>query len=415
VDPIFKDPRRNGKWVFGILFIGYLIAIWIFAGNLPVYDERRYLMFAEHLVHGYYSPPANINLWNGPGYPLVLVPFVWLQTPLIYPKLLNAFFLTGFILFFYYTLLLYLPERSALFGACLVGVFPPILSEIHLLYTETIALFLIGGFIYCYCQTHQTKKGGPWLILSAFFLAYLALTKIFFGYVLMVYLIVSFILALWKRSRHLKLSLMIFGLAFLFCLPYLIYTYSLTGRILYWSNSGGLSLYCMSTPYEDEWGDWFDQNKFKGNPFLARNHQSFFDRISKLPAVEKDEALKGQAVNNILQHPRKFVINWMANLGRLFFNYPYSYTPQKISTYAYFLPNIFLFVIMIFSLFVSFYAYKSIPYELFSLLVFSLIAFGGSSLLSAYSRQVLPLIPIAALWIFFIWCRVVSLKIKETS
>ena len=55
-------------------------------------DEGRYVQFAENLCHGFYSPPPpDINLWNGPAYPLFLMPFVLLKLPLICITLANAF------------------------------------------------------------------------------------------------------------------------------------------------------------------------------------------------------------------------------------------------------------------------------------------------------------------------------------
>lgn len=56
-------------------------------------DESRYYQFAINLINGFYSPPApDINLWNGPGYPIILIPFAALGAPLILITLLNALF-----------------------------------------------------------------------------------------------------------------------------------------------------------------------------------------------------------------------------------------------------------------------------------------------------------------------------------
>jgi len=105
------------------------------------------------------------------------------------------------------------------------------------------------------------------------------------------------------------------------------------------------------------------------------------------------------------------MINWASNIGRLLFNYPYSYTPQKLSTFAYLIPNMFLVVLMVFSIYPTYRARSVIPGEIYLLLVFALIAFGGSSLVSAYARQFLPLIPIFGLWIFWVWSKVMRIEI----
>jgi len=121
---------------------------------------------------------------------------------------------------------------------------------------------------------------------------------------------------------------------------------------------------------------------------------------------------KKQAIRNILDHPMKIFMNWLANIGRLLFNYPYSYTSQKLSTYIYMIPNMFLVVMMAFSIYPTYRARKWIPFEIYALLAFGLLAFGGSSLLSAYVRQFLPLIPICFLWVIFVWMNVVKIEIK---
>ena len=70
----------------------YVLIILKVSTHELVGDEGRYYEFANNLLNGYYSPPApNINLWSGPGYPIFLVPFVWLKMPLLVIKLANAF------------------------------------------------------------------------------------------------------------------------------------------------------------------------------------------------------------------------------------------------------------------------------------------------------------------------------------
>ncbi|MBK7212890.1 MAG: hypothetical protein IPH88_06260 [Bacteroidales bacterium] len=78
-----------------LLFSPFLIAFVIFViinhphGNEG--DSERYLMYAKNLLHGFYSPPApNIELINGPGYPILLMPFVALGLPYLCITLLNA-------------------------------------------------------------------------------------------------------------------------------------------------------------------------------------------------------------------------------------------------------------------------------------------------------------------------------------
>ena len=158
-------------------------------------------------------------------------------------------------------------------------------------------------------------------------------------------------------------------------------------------------------------GDWFSDESVKQRPELSQ-HRVFFESISNLSPVEKDDALKKRALENISQYPLKFFSNWLANIGRLFFSYPFSYTPQKLSTYFYLLPNMFIFVLLIFSIYPAILRYRFIPFELFALALFVIIAFGGTSLLSAYDRQFRPLIPIVFFWLSFIYIRVLNISIR---
>ncbi len=63
-------------------------------------------------------------------------------------------------------------------------------------------------------------------------------------------------------------------MALIWCVPYLLMTYSLTGKPFYWGSSGGLSLYWMSTPYDTEMGDWFSKIDVKERPELF-HHRDF--------------------------------------------------------------------------------------------------------------------------------------------
>jgi hypothetical protein len=393
------------------LLFFYIIIILIAQTDEFWGDEARYVMFATNLTHGYYSPRDNINLWNGPGYPIVLMPFVLLKLPLLTAKLSNALFLFLAVFYIYHTLHLYMQKRTALFFSYLLGIYIPFLRYIHRLLTEPLAIFLVCGFIFHFCKLHQDNKKFSWVhfLIASFYVGYLALTKIFFGYVITACLLLFLFLYLWKKKDTFKKTFLIYLFALLYCMPYLFYTYSLTGKIFYWGNSGGLSLYWMSTPYKDELGDWhIIDNSYK-------NHQEFFNKLKRknLSVIEWDDELKKQAIQNIINHPLKYLKNWLANIGRLLFNYPYTNTPQSLSTYFYIIPNMFLVVLCILCIYPSYLGRRLIPFEIYALILFGLISFGGSSLLSAYNRQFQPLVPVFFLWISFILARILKVEIRK--
>ncbi len=58
--------------------------------------------------------------------------------------------------------------------------------------------------------------------------------------------------------------------------------------MFYWGNCGGILLYTMSTPFEDELGDWFNYPELFEPPQIIKNHGKFFDEIKDKSFTEKD-------------------------------------------------------------------------------------------------------------------------------
>lgn len=398
------------------LLFYYSFVVLIFYSNNLWGDENRYVMFANNLLNGFYSPSDDINLWNGPGYPIILVPFVFFKLPWLAAKMFNALFLFLAVLYFYSTLQLYSKKRYGLLFAYLLGMYPPFLRHIHQLLTEPLSVFLVCGFLYHFCRA-QKEEGLTWphILAGSFFLGYLALTKIFFGYVILAGLLLYLIFYLWKRRMTYKKTLFVYFFALVCCLPYLFYTYSLTGKVYFWGNSGGMSWYWLSTPYDNELGDWQWSQKVYDNPELYKEHYDFFKRIKNMSTLQRDEEFRKQAVQNIINHPIKYLENVLANIGRLLFNYPFTHESQKISTYFFIIPNMFLVVAIILCAYPAFLGRRLIPDGISGVILFGMIAFAGSSLLSAYNRQLWPLVPVFCLWIYFVLAHLVEVRINKNE
>jgi 4-amino-4-deoxy-L-arabinose transferase-like glycosyltransferase len=397
------------------LLLLYLSMVIMFSSPTFEGDEDAYVGMASRISQGDHSPSNHLTLWFGPGYPIVLSPFAYLKLPWLLARLLNAFFLFGAILYLYKTLSLWLRGVYALIFAFVLGLYPPFWILVHRLLTENLVFFLVCGFMFHFCKLHrESKSSWSHLLLASIFLSYLALTKVFFGYVILLGLLSFLILYLWQKGEKFKKTTYIYLLALIWCLPYLFYTYSLTGKVFYWGTSGGMSLYWMSTHYENEWGSW-KTGLVQDTPELAQQHREFFNKIAGLSAVEKDSASKKQAIDNITRHPTNYLINWMANIGRLLFSYPFSHGRDRLTTYFYLIPNMFIVVLFILGIYPAILRWKSIPYEIFALLYFSLITFGGTSLLSAYDRQFRPLVPILLLWLSFLYVRVLKVEVRPES
>jgi 4-amino-4-deoxy-L-arabinose transferase-like glycosyltransferase len=289
-----------------LLLVYILLVLVVDSPQAPQSDAGRYIWFAENLTRGYYSPDTDINLWSGPGYPLLLTTVAAAENPFSAGAALNVGLMLGAVLYFYYTARRYIGGRYAAVAAYVLGLWPPAIRMIPLVMTEPLAVFLVCGFAF---HLSGSRREGRlrWghIIGAAAFLGYLALTRVIFGYVIPVVLLAVLVFYLASRRRALLRDVLVCCMALVVCLPYLYYTYSLTGKVYYWGNSGGMSLYWMSSPYDRELGDWHHMRAALTDPDLASGHSAFFAELGGLSAIEKDEALKQKAIENIKAHPAK--------------------------------------------------------------------------------------------------------------
>jgi 4-amino-4-deoxy-L-arabinose transferase-like glycosyltransferase len=281
--------------------------------------------------------------------------------------------------------------------------------------SETFTLFLVSLLSFFLLKSF-VDKSNTCLFLSGVTLGAIVLTKIMFGYVLMFMLLFGVLPWIWRRPREAhKRGIAVLLIAFAAAAPYLIYTYHLTGRMFYWGNSGGLSLYWLSTPYRGEFGD------FRYGE-LPEWHKRDLAPLSGLQGIARDDALKKIALNNIRSHPGKFAKNWAANLGRLFFNFPYSPASNSLANVGdplralALLPlNAMVFLLMLYSFFITLGNWKQLEYFIRFLFSLVFLYLGASSLVSAYSRQFYVIVPALLLWMAYIADRSLKVKIKKVN
>jgi 4-amino-4-deoxy-L-arabinose transferase-like glycosyltransferase len=384
-------------------------------------DESGYIYFANNLLQGFYSPPApDINLWWGPGYPILLMPFVALGLPLICITLMNAIFQYLSIVLLFKAMLDFVDYRKALLFTLLWAFCYSSYQYLYVIYTEAFTISLISLLIFSIVKAFNThlKK---YLIFSGLILGYIALTKVMFGYVILFLLLGSVVL--WITNRRIinyKKSVLIMLIAFITVMPYLIYTYNLTGRLFYWGNSGGISLYWMSTPYENEYGNWvnetftvkgFDRDK-EGttNEFLKLNHQKDIDEVMKYKGVYKDDAYKRIAVNNIKTHPGKYIKNIITNISDILFGFPISYTYQIPLMKVWYFS--ILYSLMVFCSIPTIINWRNISFSIRFLLVLCFIYLAGTSLVSGGNRQFVIIVPLLLIWIVYIIDQSITFKIN---
>lgn len=395
-------------WINFLPFLAiYLLIAGISHQNEMQGDEGRYYMFAQNLAAGFYSPKAALNLWNGPGYPLILVPFVWMNSPLIIPVLLNAVFQYLSLVFLFKSLqLLVTNSLSWIFSLCWAFYYVAY-KELGWLYTEPLSSCLICLFLYFFIRFVLSGYAFKYLLRAGFLLGYLTLTKVIFGYVILALLLLLLAGFLVLKNRFLLHAAKMVLIALLINVPYLLYTYHQTGKVFYWANSGGMSLYWASTPVEGEWGDWnddhftaycgYDTTQPCNAPLFAVHHQADYDSIYQLQGVARDDAFKSKALQNIRQHPGKYVKNCIANAGRLFFGLPFSYQYPRLATLARIPAGALVFFLCIFSIISSLF-YRGPHQSILLFLVTCLLLFLGATLLvSAYQRMLTVMVPLILL------------------
>ena len=108
-----------------------------------------------------------------------------------------------------------------------------------------------------------------------------------------------------------------------------------------------------------------------------------------------------EAIANIRERPGCYLKNIAANISRLFFSFPYSYTRQKMTTLFYLLPNVVLLSFLWPALCVVVRSPRKRLTALYPYLLFAAVTLGGTALLSAYARMLFPVVPALLLVIIY--------------
>lgn len=421
---MMKKLSRN-PWFIFLPFLFYYAYVVIINKWPTLYgDEIRYVDFAHNLIHGYYSPsPPHINLWNGPGYPLILLPFIAVHVPVLYITLLNAVYQYLAVVFLYKALSLITNHKIAVIAAVLLALYPNDQAILPILYTEAFTSFMVSLLIY-FVAVGYTKEKPKFIVLAGLVLGYITLTKIIFGYVLVICLTVCLIMLLFKKIRANYLSpIKILLIAFVVTLPYLVYTYSLTGKVFYWGDSGGMSLYWMSSPYEHEYGDWKVPdltNKqypilFKSAEavnLLKKNHSKEIKAILKHDEFEQDLLFKQKAIGNIKMHPFKFLKNYYYNFSRMLFNFPYSYSYQDGAIVENIIIGSLILWASVAGIILSWLNWRRIISPVKFMLLITAVYLALSGALSSYPRQFDVMVPVLLFWLGYLAANIKKISLR---
>lgn len=403
----------------------YIVLILFFSSDDLMGDESRHVNYATNLLNGFYSDANNPELINGPGYPLVLAPFVALSSNVLILKLLNAIFVCIGLVYFKKVLSFFVKNKYAFILTILLGLYPPLLRYIPMIYSEPLTFMIVCGLAFhfiklCRSQTLNQKQ----ILITSIFLAFLVLVKIIFMHVMAMSLLLLAVHFLWKKNRKLVKSIYVIAGAFLLITPYLIYAYSLTGKAFYLGTGGGEILYHRATPYENEFGNWFSRENvlqggdedyqpdsvYRNLKQLSENHKGVYLKLEGLSHIERDSAFKTLAISNMKAHPVKYLKNTVANLGRFVFHYPFSYRDQGFAAFGYMIPNMFIIVLWILSLYPFLVMIrKKMPFELKAVMMFFLIYASAIVLLDGRGRNFIIFVPSIVLFFTFIYSKTVSL------
>jgi hypothetical protein len=304
-------------WLAPLLPLWVAVSVVRSHGLGPLGDEPAYLRYGEHLLHGRYAIPGTHDatqfVWHGPGLPALLPPFLLADAPLWVMRLTGPVLLFAAILLFHRLLRLRLSPGWALGGAWLFGLYAPMGEVVGTLHKEPLALALLAAAMIG--ATRYLDSGRPrHLLLAGAGLTGLVMTRLEYGWVLVVLVPLAAVWALCTRRTESRRMLLVAGLGLAGCVPWLIYTFSLTGQVLYWGNSGGLSLYWMA-PHPGQDGAWHAMHSvFRDHSLAAYRH--FFRYAKSLPPLPRDLLFRHVAVAEILRDPDGYALNVLANVAR---------------------------------------------------------------------------------------------------
>jgi Dolichyl-phosphate-mannose-protein mannosyltransferase len=397
-------PRRlasvidsGGSWVVPLLPILGLYVLGSLVIPAGVGDEGVFLGFAKNLTHGYFAQTHSTHpaayLWHGPGLPSLLAPFVALHVPLAIDRLLfGPLLLFAAFLAFHATARYYLPRRGAVLATYALAAYLPFFTVLGHIYVEpltTLCLTLIALF------TVRAYRGGRhdhlWAGLA---LGVLALSRVEYGYVLLALILLGVIWLLVSHAavaRRLTLGALV-GL--LLCIPWLAYTYTLSGRPFYWGNSGGLSLYWMTSP--DSFGEWRNPDEVLNNPQFSSDRR-VFRAVERLKPLDQDSRLEHVAIENIKSNPTHYVRNVVYNVARLFFSAPSTGYVPKGSLLLWGIPNGILLGLLTIAA-VAAIAFRRVrDPALIPLAALLILGFAIHVPVAALPRFTVPLVPLAVL------------------
>lgn len=422
----FKSPW--GK-TFPILIL-FVVDVFLLGKNIALSDGIRYWKTASDILNGFRDTSV-LESWlllNGPLYPLILAIFKGIGFSVKASIYLNAIFLYTAFTFFFKSAKLFLSQKKALLITYVLVFIDPFLFYWGAkLYSEPLAILWLCALMYLLIN-YFNSPSKKLLYSAALIFCLLALTRVIFAYVLLIFILIGILgYYIFKKELFKSISKLA-GFGILFLIPYLIFTYSITNKVFYLSGNGGLLLYWTSSPYKSDMGEWHTMqinhdhfaaryNSFSGldSIYLRKvnqviidkinsNHSEFAKRLSQTKdLVEYDDMLKAKAVENIKNHPTSFLSNWILNTGRLLVGIPHAMYHKPPFSPLFTLLNtvkssfVLCFFLIALALFLKNFSFGQS--NLIWMLLLLVIYLAGQSLLAVQSQRfLLPVYPLIVIF-----------------
>lgn len=396
-----RSRRRTETVVFILVCAFYTVRTLATHSGTLIWDEARYLECAVNLSKGWLASDNNTDFVNGPGYPIVLWPFVTSGASLLWPRLINGVFIGLAALLLVRTLRPYAGDRWAAAISLLTAFHPNLVRLGPYIMTEPLTTFCVCAFAHTFAGALR-EPGCSWRRIAAASVsfAYLIMTRVIFGHVVLVMLAGALVaMPVFRRSRTaLVRTALICACSFALCIPYLAYTRAHTGQTLCWSTNGGELLYWMTSHHPGENGHWFSYDDAITRPELAPNHKAFIERVNKLDVPAREAEFSKAAREHITSAPRAVAFNWVCNVCRLVFGFPRSFMPEEVAAVPVIVFNAPLLMLMTLAVVLFGRRPSSVPPEIVILLGMALVYLGGSSLVSGLPRYFFIITPL--LWLF---------------
>lgn len=418
---VYRRPNFWGGFVVAVVFVIYAALSVFRHSSTLIWDEHRYIESATNLTQGFYVPDSDPSFVNGPGYPVVLLPFVSGPDAWLWARVLNAVFMAGAVGFVWLTVRRYAGAWWALGGSLITAFHPTFLWMGFSIMSEPLSVFLLTGFAWAFTralapESLAGKGGWRWVALAVFFFTWLIMTRVFFGHVLAAMAVLSVLLLGIKDWRPaLRRTLAILAGSFVLCLPWLGYTYSKTGHVMCWSTNSSELLYWLTSHREGENGHWFGRTDVETKDYIHPDHKAFYRELFTHSILEREKMYKERAVAQFKEAPAKVAYNWLCNLSRLAFGFPRSHQQEELRMVVLVLINGPLILVACLAGLLGLIRWRLLPVELWLLMAMAAFYLGGSSLAPALPRYFVLMVPILWLGVAAVFRRVLSVKIKPEA